>query len=167
MMIHELSLPVATPGLAKLSVGDKVLLSGELFTARDRAHERLLDLIRRGVELPLDLERTAIFYCGPSPTPPGRISGAIGPTTSCRMDKYTIALLERGLKLMIGKGERSLEVTDAIKAHGALYLVCVGGISALLARSVVSRETYLWPKLGPEAIHRLVVKNLPCYVAIA
>lgn len=166
MKTHRLSLPTPSEAISRLEVGDKVLLSGEVYTARDRAHIRMLEIIGRGESLPFDLEKTAIFYCGPAPTPPGRVSGSIGPTTSSRMDPYTIPLLEKGLKVMIGKGERSSEVESAIRQHHAIYLICVGGISALLAQCVVSRETFLWPELGAEAVYRLVVKNFPCYVAI-
>lgn len=166
MKIHRLSLPLDPSGLTELKTGDKVLLSGEVHTARDQAHARFMDLLNSGEPFPFDLSKTALFYCGPAPVPPGRTSGSLGPTTSYRMDRYTIPLLERGLKVMIGKGERSPEVTAAIKEHGALYLVSVGGISALLARCVVSRETLLWPELGAEAVYKLVLQNLPCYVAL-
>lgn len=166
MIIHKLNLPIDPARLHELKPGGKVLLSGEIYTARDQAHARMIDLLARGEALPFDLGNSALFYCGPAPVPPGRISGAIGPTTSSRMDRYTLTLLERGLKIMIGKGERSAKIATAIRDHGALYLICVGGISALLARCVVSRETFLWPELGAEAVHRLVVRDLPCYVAI-
>ncbi len=164
MRTHKINLPLNASSFAGLIPGDKVLLSGVVFTARDQAHARFVEILDRGEALPLDLE--AIFYCGPSPAPPGRICGAIGPTTSCRMDRYTKPLLERGMKLMIGKGERSPKIEAAIRAHGALYLVCVGGIAALLAQHVVACETWLWPELGPEAVYRLELKDLPCYVAV-
>lgn len=167
MNIHELILPAEPLTFSNLKVGDKVLLSGEIFTARDQAHKILINMISQGETLPLNLSETAIFYCGPAPTPPGKICGSIGPTTSIRMDGYTLPLLEQGLKVMIGKGERSPAVEIAIKEHGALYLICCGGISALLSQAVVSRETFLWPELGAEAVYRLVVKELPCYVGIA
>ncbi|HPB43651.1 MAG TPA: fumarate hydratase C-terminal domain-containing protein, partial [Candidatus Syntrophosphaera sp.] len=115
MKTHRLSLPIPSEAISRLEVGDKILLSGEVYTARDQAHIRMLEIIGRGESLPFDLEKTAIFYCGPAPTPPGRVSGSIGPTTSTRMDPYTIALLEKGLKVMIGKGERSSEVESAIR----------------------------------------------------
>lgn len=166
MTTHSLLLPIPETERSMLRRGDKVLLSGVLFTARDQAHLRLLEVLRKGEPLTLPLAGSALFYCGPSPTPPGKPSGAIGPTTSARMDPYTLPLLERGLKVMIGKGERSPEISEAIRRYGALYLVCVGGISALLTRCVVSRETWLWPELDSEAVYRLVVHNLPCYVDI-
>jgi fumarate hydratase subunit beta len=162
----KLNLPLSPDDIKQLHPGDKILLSGEVLTARDQAHKKLCELIPSGETLPFDLSKSTIFYCGPSPVPPGKITGAIGPTTSARMDKYTPLLLEHGLKVMIGKGERSPEVELAIRSHGALYLVCVGGASALLSKSVVSRETFLWQELDSEAIYNLVLQDLPCYVAI-
>jgi fumarate hydratase subunit beta len=161
----SLSLPLSQEQIVSLKIGDKVLLSGSLYTMRDVAHTKLTDILQRGEQSPVPLSEGAIFYCGPAPTPPGKITGAIGPTTSARMDKFTPLLLEHGLKVMIGKGERSPEVEAAIREHEALYLVCVGGISALLTRSIVSRETFLWSELGAEAVYRLVAHELPCYVA--
>ncbi len=166
MRVHKLSLPADPHEFADFRIGDKVLLSGEVYTARDMAHSRLVEMILRREALPLNLATSAIFYCGPAPVPEGKISGSIGPTTSARMDKYTISLLEHGLKIMIGKGERSDEVEAAIRENGAIYLVCVGGISALLAQTVVSRETFLWPELGAEAVYRFVVQDFPCYVGV-
>jgi fumarate hydratase subunit beta len=166
MKAIELTLPLDDQTIRSLKYGEKFLLSGTIYTARDQAHARMADMIAKGEDIPIPLKDTAIFYCGPAPVPPGKVSGAIGPTTSARMDRYTPLLLDNGLRIMIGKGGRSAEVEAAIKRHGALYMVCVGGISALLTRCVVSRETYLWPELGSEAVYRLEVKDLPCYVAI-
>lgn len=144
MRIFKLSLPLTITDIRNLSIGDKVLLSGTLYTARDQAHHRLLSMLDDGLVLPFDLAGTALFYCGPSPKPFGKSCGAIGPTTSGRMDKYTIQLLNAGLRVMIGKGERCPEVQQAIKEKNALYLVAVGGASAVLAQSIVSCETFLW-----------------------
>ena len=166
MQIHKLKLPLSAPDISALKAGDKVYLSGEIFTARDQAHKRIVKAIEESRPLLLDLRETAIFYCGPSPAAPGKVCGAIGPTTSSRMDGLTLPLLEQGLKVMIGKGERSEEVARAIKEYGAVYLTAIGGVSAVLARSIVSCETFLWPDLGAEAVYRMVVKDLPCYVAI-
>ncbi|NLW18527.1 MAG: TRZ/ATZ family protein [Candidatus Cloacimonetes bacterium] len=166
MKQHRLLVPSKGTDFSHLQPGDKVLLSGVIHTARDQAHQRLVELISRNESLPFDLANTALFYCGPSPTPPGKVCGAIGPTTSSRMDPYTVPLLEQGLKIMIGKGERSADVETAIKKYGALYLVCCGGTSALLAQTVISFDLFAWPELGAEAIYRLEVKDLPCYVAI-
>lgn len=167
MKTLQLDLPLTPQIITQLQFKDKILLSGALYTARDQAHARLSQLLLAGAISPLPLAESALFYCGPTPTPPGRLFGVIGPTTSARMDKYTPLLLEHGLKVMIGKGERSPEVEAAIRRHGAVYLICVGGIAALLSRCVVSAELFLWPELGAEAVYRLVVQDLPCYVAIA
>ena len=166
MRVIKINLPLQPQQKKELKVRDKIMLSGELYTARDQAHIRLTQLIKEGKPLPFDLSNSALFYCGPAPIPPGKVCGAIGPTTSARMDKYTPLLLENGLRVMIGKGERSKEVTEEISKYDAVYFICVGGISALLAQSVVSCETFCWKELDAEAIYRLVVKDFPCYVAI-
>jgi len=166
MKTHKLELPLDSKTIKSLERGDKILLSGTIYTARDLAHTRLIEMMRSNEEIPIPWSETALFYCGPSPTPPGRVSGVIGPTTSARMDAFTPLLLEQGLKVMIGKGERSPETEAAILKHQALYLICVGGASALLTQCVVSRETFLWPSLGAEAVYRFVVQDLPCYVAV-
>ena len=165
MKTHKISLPLSSETILSLSPGDKVLLTGTLYTARDKAHRRLVDLIQQGKPLPLPLSETAIFYCGPSPIPPGKICGAIGPTTSSRMDTYTPTLLEHGLKVMIGKGERSATVKEAIKQHQALYLVATGGVSAYLSTHVTKFELFLWPEFGAEAIYKMEVVDFPCYVS--
>lgn len=164
--MHQLKLPLTGIPSQRFSIGDKVLLSGTLYTARDKAHQRLIGLIETGQDLPWELSTGAIFYCGPSPIPPGMICGAIGPTTSARMDPFTPRLLEQGLKVMLGKGERSVEVETSIKANDAIYLIATGGVAALLARHVSSFEPFLWPELGAEAVYRLEVTDLPCYVGI-
>jgi len=166
MKVRKLSLPFSSEMISSLIQGDKILLDGTLYTSRDLAHTRLVELMRAGQPSPIPLDEGALFYCGPSPVPPGKVCGAIGPTTSARMDRFTPFLLENGLKVMIGKGDRSQEVCHAIRKHGAVYLVATGGISALLSRRVVSRETFLWPELGAEAVYRYVVQDFPCYVAI-
>ncbi|HOD59258.1 MAG TPA: FumA C-terminus/TtdB family hydratase beta subunit [Candidatus Syntrophosphaera sp.] len=165
MRIINIELPLKSEEIKMFTIRDKLLISGVLYTARDQAHLRLTQLIKEGKPLPFNLADSALFYCGPAPTPPGKVCGAIGPTTSARMDKYTPLLLENGLKVMIGKGERSRVVTEAIHKYNALYLICVGGISALLVQSIVSCETFCWKELGAEAIYRMEVKNFPCYVA--
>lgn len=143
---------------------DKILLSGTLYTARDKAHKRLCELLKAGKDLPFELQDTALYYCGPSPKAPGKACGAIGPTTSSRMDAYTPLLLENGLSLMIGKGERSQAVQEAIAKHQAMYLVCIGGAAALLSKHVQSCEIFTWQELGTEAIYRLEVKDFPTYL---
>ncbi|MDY0150679.1 MAG: FumA C-terminus/TtdB family hydratase beta subunit [Candidatus Cloacimonas sp.] len=166
MNTHGLTIPLSSSAFAKLSVGDKVLLSGSLFTARDEAHKKLVQYLKEGRDIGFSLNDSVLFYCGPSPIPAGKICGAVGPTTSARMDKWTPILLDHGLRVMLGKGERSTEVVTAIHEHKALYLTSIGGISALLSRCIVSCETFLWPELGPEAIFKLTVKDFPAYVAI-
>ncbi len=164
MNTHIIKLPISEQDILRFEILDKVLLSGTIYTARDKAHKKLVALIEAGKSLPFDLGSSGIYYCGPSPAAPDKICGAIGPTTSQRMDIYTPKLLERGLKLMIGKGERSIEVQQAIKAHTAVYLVTIGGAAALLAQYVQSCAVFYWPELGAEAIYRLEVKDFPCYV---
>lgn len=166
MQVHELRLPLRAEDIRKLKEGDKVLLSGVIYTARDQAHKKLIELIEKGVDLPFKLRETAIFYCGPSPKAEGKVCGAIGPTTSSRMDGLTLPLLEQGLKVIIGKGERSEVCERQIREHGAVYLTAIGGISAVLARTIVSCETYLWEELGAEAVYRMELDRLPCYVGI-
>ncbi len=164
MKIYRYTLPLCPADISQLNISDKVLLTGCLFTARDAAHKRMVEIIQRGEKLPLDLAETTLFYCGPSPARPGNICGAIGPTSSSRMDVYTPILIQNGLRVMIGKGERSLEVQKAIMDFGAVYFIMSGGISAYLSQHIVSCETFLWQELGPEAIYKLWVKDIPVYV---
>jgi len=164
MRIYRYTLPLCPADISQLNISDKVLLTGCLFTARDAAHKRMVEIIQRGEKLPLDLAETTLFYCGPSPARPGNVCGAIGPTTSSRMDVYTPILIQNGLRVMIGKGERSLEVQKAIMDFGAVYFIMSGGISAYLSQHIVSCETFLWQELGPEAIYKLWVKDIPVYV---
>ncbi len=156
--------PLTAEICAGLRVGDMVLLSGEVYTARDAAHSRLQAAIRAGEQPPFPLEGAVIFYAGPTPAPPGRVIGAIGPTTSYRMDPFAPLLLARGVKGMIGKGKRSPEVIDAIKRHQAVYFGAIGGIAALTARCVRGAEMVAYEDLGPEAILRLELVDLPVVV---
>jgi fumarate hydratase subunit beta len=160
----ELVTPLSTEVVSDLRAGDSVLVSGQLYTARDAAHRRLLDLIASGKELPIPIEGQVIYYVGPTPAPPGRVIGAAGPTTSYRMDPYTPKLLELGLKGMIGKGKRSKEVIDAIVRYKAVYLAAIGGAGALMAQAVKAVEIVAYEDLGPEAIRRLSVHKLPAVV---
>ena len=166
MKIYRYTLPLCPADISPLKISDKVLLTGCLFTARDAAHKRMVEIIQRGEKLPLDLAETTLFYCGPSPARPGNICGAIGPTSSSRMDVYTPILIQNGLRVMIGKGERSREVQKAIRDFGAVYFIMPGGISAYLSQHIISCETFLWQELGPEAIYKLWVKEIPVFVGI-
>lgn len=159
-----LETPLRTEDIEALRAGDGVVLSGIVYTARDAAHARLAKLIEEGKPLPIDLAGQVIYYVGPTPAPPGRIIGSAGPTTAGRMDPYTPALLEAGLKGMIGKGLRSQEVRDAIVKHKAVYFAATGGAAALLAKRIVACEVIAYEDLGCEAIHRLEVRDLPLVV---
>jgi fumarate hydratase subunit beta len=160
----RLTTPLTSADVEKLHSGDRVLLSGVLYTARDAAHKRLVELIDSGKPLPFDLQGQVIYYVGPSPAKPGRPIGAAGPTTSYRMDAYAPLLIARGLKGMIGKGARNDAVKDAMREHKAVYFAAIGGAGALMAQSVLSAEVIAYPELGPEAIRRLEVKDLPVIV---
>lgn len=162
----ELFTPLTSEQLLTLKVGDKVYLTGVIYTARDQAHKQIIETIERGEEPPFPLENNIIFYVGPTPAKPGEAIGSAGPTTSYRMDAYTPYLLDRGLKGMIGKGERSQEVIDSIVRNKAVYFAAIGGTGALLAASIEKSKLIAYPDLGPEAVYKLTVKNFPCYVAI-
>jgi fumarate hydratase subunit beta len=164
MAEYRLTTPLDDDTVKKLKSGDKVLLSGIIYTGRDAAHKRLVDLVEKGEDLPLDLKGQVIYYVGPTPARPGRPIGSAGPTTSYRMDAYTPALLALGLKGMIGKGNRSPEVIEAMKKHGALYFAATGGAGALIARRIKSSRVVAYEDLGPEAIRRLEVEDFPVIV---
>jgi len=149
-----------------LRSGDRVLLSGVVYTARDAAHLRLAELAERGEELPFPIKGAVIYYVGPTPAGPGKVIGSAGPTTSYRMDGFTPALIEAGLMGMIGKGVRRDFVVDAMKEHGAVYFGAIGGVGALLARCVESCEIVAYEDLGAEAIRKLVVRDMPLTVII-
>lgn len=162
--ILRLEPPLSDRDVESLRIGQKVLLSGVVYTARDAAHRRMMDLIEAGKPLPIDIRGQVIYYVGPAPAKPGRPIGSAGPTTSYRMDVYSPKLLELGLKGMIGKGKRSKEVIDAIVRYKGVYFGATGGAGALLARSVIEAEVVAYEDLGPEAIRRLVVRDLPLVV---
>jgi fumarate hydratase subunit beta len=162
----KIQLPLNESDILKLKTGDTVILNGPLLSGRDAAHKRLIAALKEGKPLPINLCGETIYYVGPCPTPPGRVIGSAGPTTSGRMDSYTPSLLELGLRGMIGKGQRSPAVIDAIKKHSAVYFAALGGAGALIARSIKFAEVIAYPDLGPEAIHRLVVEDFPVIVAI-
>jgi fumarate hydratase subunit beta len=160
----NLTTPLTDAMVSSLEIGDKVFLSGVLYTARDAAHKRLIELLDAGKALPFDLRGQVIYYVGPSPAKPGRVIGAAGPTTSYRMDPYAPRLMELGLKGMIGKGKRSPAVKEAIVKYKAVYLGATGGAGALISRAIKSAEVIAYEELGPEAIRRLTVKNFPAVV---
>lgn len=156
--------PLTDEDVVNLRAGDRVLISGTVFTGRDAAHKRLVDLIEEGKPLPFELEGQIIYFVGPTPTRPGKPIGSAGPTTSYRMDAYSPVLIERGLKGMIGKGSRSQEVIDAMVRHRAVYFAAVGGAAALISRRIESSEVVAYEDLGPEAIRRLEVRDFPAIV---
>jgi len=160
----RLKTPLTDKDVEGLKIGDRVLINGVIFTGRDAAHKRLSDLLREGKELPFDIRGQIIYYVGPTPAKPGQVFGSAGPTTSYRMDAYAPALIEKGLKGMIGKGMRSDAVKEAMKKHQAVYFAATGGAGALLAKKVKRAEVVAYEDLGPEAIRRLEVEDLPVIV---
>jgi fumarate hydratase subunit beta len=164
MEIKRIQTPLDESVINRLKAGEKVFLNGFIFTARDSAHKRFFETLDRGEELPFDMRNQIIYYCGPSPAPPGRVIGSCGPTTSSRMDAYAPRLISLGLKGMIGKGKRSQAVKDSLKQYKAIYFGATGGAGALLSKSVVSSEIIAYEELGPEAVRRLGVQDLPLFV---
>ncbi len=157
----RLSVPVQSSVLENLRAGDKVLVSGTLYSARDQAHSRLL----KETELPFDFQGAAIYYVGPTPAKEGQIIGASGPTSSYRMDELAVPLMERGVKVMIGKGDRSESFRQAMVRHEAVYFLATGGAGALLASRIKERKLLLYEDLGPEAVYEMRVEDFPCFVA--
>jgi fumarate hydratase subunit beta len=156
--------PLSEHVVMQLKMGDRVLLNGTIFTARDAAHKRLIDLIHQGKELPFDLRGSIIYYVGPAPPKPGMAVGSAGPTSSYRMDPYTPPLLDRGLKGMIGKGQRGPEVIHSMEKNKAVYFAATGGAGALLSKAIKASQTIAYEDLGPEAIRMLTVVDLPVIV---
>ena len=149
-----------------LNAGDEVLLNGTIFTARDAAHKRLISLIDRSEKLPVDLRDQILYYTGPTPPKPGYVIGSAGPTTSSRMDSYTPKLIEAtGLRGLIGKGNRSKPVIEAMISHGCVYFAAIGGAGALLSKCITKAEIVCYEDLGPEAIYKLDVQDFPVIVA--
>ncbi|MGD0795238.1 MAG: Fe-S-containing hydro-lyase [Dehalococcoidales bacterium] len=163
-MAKKIRLPLTERAISDLKAGDAVLLSGVIYTARDAAHKRMVEALERGERLPFDIRGQTLYYVGPSPAPPGRVIGSAGPTTSTRMDEFTPRLLAAGLKGMIGKGPRSVEVKDAMKKYRAVYFAAVGGAGALLSKCITQSEVVAYPDLGPEAVLCLEVKDFPLTV---
>jgi len=160
----RLKTPISDRDVEKLKAGDRVLINGIIYTGRDAAHKRLTDLLKEGKDLPFDIKGQIIYYVGPTPAKPGQVFGSAGPTTSYRMDAYSPLLMERGLKGMIGKGMRSNAVKEAMKKYKAVYFAATGGAGALLAKRVKKAEVVAYEDLGPEAVRRLEVEDLPVIV---
>jgi len=164
--MKKIKAPLDKKQIKKLKAGDEVLLSGIIYTARDRAHKRLTEAMRKKQKLPFDLKGAIIYYCGPTKTPKGKTIGSCGPTTSRRMDEFTPILLKAGLKGMIGKGNRSKEVIKAIKKYKAVYFLTYAGCGALLSKYVKELKPMAYKEFGPEAIYRLRVEKFPLIVGI-
>lgn len=165
-MIKRISTPLTDEKVKDLKVGDSILLSGVIYTARDAAHKRLVELLDEGKELPIDIKDSIIYFVGPSPTKPGYAIGSAGPTTSYRMDAYSPRLLDLGLKGMIGKGKRNKDVVDSMIKNTAVYFGAIGGAAALIARSITKCDIVAYEDLGAEAIRRLEIKDMPLTVVI-
>ncbi|MDR0316379.1 MAG: Fe-S-containing hydro-lyase [Treponema sp.] len=162
----KITSPLSTEMIQNLHAGEQILLSGVIFTGRDAAHKRMIELLAANKPLPFDVSGQAIYYAGPCPAPPTRVIGSVGPTTSLRMDAYAPRLIQEGLRVMIGKGERSKPVIDAIRQYSGVYLSAVGGAGALLSLCVERAELIAFGDLGTEAIYRLTVSDMPLVVAI-
>ncbi len=165
-MTKKIQLPITDKDIKALKAGDSVLLSGTIITGRDAAHKRFFELIEQKKPLPVEVKGEIIYYVGPAPAKPGYAVGPAGPTSSYRMDKYAPALLDLGLKGMIGKGARSKEVIDASIRNKAVYFAAIGGAAALIAKSIKSEELLCYEDLGTEAVRRYTVEDFPCIVAV-
>jgi len=162
--IRHIKAPLDETMVLSLKAGENVRITGTIFTARDAAHKKLIELIDNNKPLPFDINGQILYYVGPAPAPPGKPIGSAGPTTSYRMDPYTIPLLKLGLKGMIGKGDRAPEILNACKEHHAVYFVATGGAAALIARTIKKAEVIAFDELGPEAIRKLEVEDFPAIV---
>lgn len=165
-MERHINAPLKKEELTKLNAGDYVYITGTIYSARDAAHKRMYDAMKKGEKIPMELKDNVIYYLGPTPAKPGQVIGSAGPTTSSRMDKYTPLLLENGLNGMIGKGKRSKEVIDSIKKNKAVYFAAIGGAGALLSKCIKKSEIIAYDDLGTEAIRKMEVENLPVIVVI-
>ena len=165
-MDKKITLPLTIDKVKELKAGDSVLLSGVMYTGRDAAHKRLIELLDNNKELPINIKDEVIYYVGPSPAKPGQVIGSAGPTTSYRMDPYAPRLLDLGLRGMIGKGARNQEVIDAIKRNEGTYFGAIGGAAALIGKSIIKSEIVAYEDLGAEAIRKIEVKDMPLVVII-
>ena len=164
MAEYKLTAPLSDADAKMLRAGDIVLLSGTVYTARDAAHKKLVALLDEGKDLPFDLKGAVIYYVGPTPPPPGRPIGSAGPTTSYRMDSFAPRLYSLGVKASIGKGQRAQPVRDAMREYGAVYFGATGGAGALLSNCIKEAEVIAFPEMGPEALRKLRVEDLPLLV---
>ncbi len=164
--MKKITTPLTEDKIKDLKVFDEVLISGIIYTARDMAQKRLVEIIDKNQSLPFELKENIIFYAGPTPAKPGETIGSVGPTTSGRMDIYTPKLLDCGLKGIIGKGNRNRQVVESIVKNKAVYFVAIGGIAAFLSKSVKESQMVCWEDLGTEAIYKLAVEDFPAIVAI-
>jgi fumarate hydratase subunit beta len=162
----RINTPLKEEVISKLKAGDKVLLSGTIYSARDAAHGRLIELLNQGRDIPINVENQVIYYVGPTPEKPGQIIGSAGPTTSYRMDSYAPRLLDLGLKAMIGKGARNEDVIKSIINNKAVYFGATGGAGALISKCIVKSEIVAYSDLGAEAIRKMEVKDMPLVVII-
>lgn len=165
-MDRKITVPLSEEVAKELRSGDYVYLTGVIYTARDAAHKRMYEALQAGKSLPLDIKGNIIYYMGPSPAREGRPIGSAGPTTASRMDKYTPALLDLGMRGMIGKGKRTKDVVDAVVRNGAVYFAAVGGAGALLSQRIKSSEVIAYDDLGTEAIRKLEIEDFPVVVVI-
>jgi fumarate hydratase subunit beta len=165
METKRLVTPLTTAEVEKLHAGDNIVLTGYIYTGRDAAHKKMVDLLQNGEKLPFDPEGQVIYFVGPTPAKPGQVIGSAGPTTSGRMNKYSPKMIAAGLKGMIGKGEMGPEVAEALKKHRGVYFVATGGAAALIAKRITESELVAYEELGPEAIRRLKVVEFPVIVA--
>ena len=164
--MKRLNLPLTDKDMRSLKVGQSLLLSGKVYTARDAVHKILADLLKSKRKLPIPLKGITIYYAGPTPAPPEKIIGSCGPTTSARMDAFTPMLLKAGVKAMIGKGRRNKKVKETIKRYKAVYFLAPAGCGALLSKRIIKKKLIAYKRLGPEAIYELEVKNFPVIVGI-
>ena len=160
----KLTTPLKKEDIKDLRAGDKVLISGIIYTGRDAAHKKFIETLKKGEKLPFDINGAVIYYVGPTPEKPGEVIGSAGPTTSYRMDDYAPKLIEIGLTGMIGKGKRDITVIDACKEHGAVYFGATGGAAALIAKKIKSSKVIAYEELGPEAVRELYVEEFPLIV---
>ncbi|KLE17336.1 MULTISPECIES: Fe-S-containing hydro-lyase [Clostridium] len=165
-MDKKINTPLTYEKIKDLKAGDRVLLTGSIYTARDAAHKRLIDLLDAKLELPINIKDETIYYVGPTPAKEGNVIGSAGPTTSYRMDAYSPKLLDLGLKAMIGKGARNEEVINSIIKNKAIYFGAIGGAAALISKSITKSEIIAYEDLGAEAIRRMEIKDMPLIVII-